>query len=130
MGLQDVWIATLGDGLIRADHVTGIESHQTPALTGKPSRWLVDVTLAVPAGSGGGDGWEVSQLHRTLVQTDVRPDAAPEALARRLDELRRRDAAGVVRLVAGEEAVRVEFDPFGTGVDRAAEAEEALGPDE
>lgn len=139
MGLQDLWIATLGDGLIRADHVTGIESHQTPALTGKPSRWLVDVTLAVPAGSGSGDGWEVSQLHRTLVQIDIRPDGAPEALARRLDELRRRDAAGVVRLVAGEEALRVEFSPLAGGsggpartgrANRAEEAEEALGPDE
>jgi hypothetical protein len=34
-------VQTLGDGLVRADQVTGIDAHQTPALTGKPSRWLL-----------------------------------------------------------------------------------------
>jgi hypothetical protein len=41
VSLSNVWVQTLGDGLVRADQVTGIDAHQTPALTGKPSRWLL-----------------------------------------------------------------------------------------
>ena len=52
MGLENIWVATLTGGLIRADCIVGVESHQTPELTGKPARWLLDITLAVPAGSG------------------------------------------------------------------------------
>ncbi len=97
MGLENIWVATLTGGLIRADCIVGVESHQTPELTGKPARWLLDITLAVPAGSGTGDGWEISQLHRTLAQTDSYPAHAAEELARTLDRLRRDGSAGLDR---------------------------------
>ena len=29
MGLSRVWLQTLGDGLVRADQITGIDAHQT-----------------------------------------------------------------------------------------------------
>ncbi len=119
MGLENIWVATLTGGLVRADYIAGIESHQTPALTGKPSRWLLDITLAVPAGSGSGDGWEISQLHRTLAQTDSYPARASEELARTLDRLRHRDAAGVLRAVTRHEILRFEFFPFDPGEDSA-----------
>ncbi|OQO94781.1 hypothetical protein [Saccharomonospora piscinae] len=117
MALENIWIATLSDGLIRADHVAGIEAHQTPELTGKASRWLLDVTLAAPAGSGTREGWEIAQLHRTLAQTDGYPSRAAEELARTLDYLRRRDIAGVLRAVVRHETLRFEFFPFDTGED-------------
>lgn len=112
MGLQNIWIATLGDGLIRADHVAGIESHRTPELTGKPSRWLLDITLVAPAGSGNRESWEVAQLHRTLVQSDTAPVGAPEELARTLYRLARRDAAGVLRPDTHNGLLRFEFVSF------------------
>ncbi|WP_019819702.1 hypothetical protein [Saccharomonospora saliphila] len=116
MAAQDLWIATLSDGLIRADQIAGIESHRTPELTGKPSRWLLDVTLAVPAGSGNGERWEIAQLHRTLAQTDAHQNGAPEKLARLLAELRGRGAAGVVRAVVRADMLTFEFTSFsGTG---------------
>ena len=77
MGLSRVWLQTLGDGLVRADQITGIDAHQTPALTGKPARWLLDVVLAVPIGSGTRDGWTVTALHRTLIQTGKRSETRP-----------------------------------------------------
>ncbi|WP_197319835.1 hypothetical protein [Saccharomonospora sp. NB11] len=112
MGLENVWVATLTDGLVRADFVAGVQTHQTPALTGKPSRWLLDITLAVPAGSGTKDGWEVSDLHRTLAQTDAYPGRAVEELARTLDRLRRQDAAGILRTRVRYEELSFEFSPF------------------
>jgi hypothetical protein len=112
MGLEYIWIATLGDGLVRADQVVGIESHRTPELTGKPSRWLLDVTLVVPAGSGTVEGWEVAQLHRTLAQTDSEPTTACEELARMLDRLRRGRGAGILRAVPRHGTLRFEFTPF------------------
>jgi len=54
VGLSNVWLQTAADGLVRADQVTGIEAHQTPALTGKPSRRLLDVVL--PVGSAAASG--------------------------------------------------------------------------
>ncbi|WP_199430894.1 hypothetical protein [Qaidamihabitans albus] len=112
MGLRNVWIRTLGDGLVRADQVTGIDSHRTPALTGKPSRWLLDVTLTVPAGSGNADGWDVAELHRTLAQTDWQPTRAPEELAGLLHRLRRAKVAGVVRVVPRDGHIQFDFTPF------------------
>ena len=73
MGLSRVWVQTLSDGLVRADQITGIDAHQTPALTGKPARWLLDVVLAVPIGSGHREGWTVTALHRTVIQTGHDP---------------------------------------------------------
>lgn len=112
MGLESIWVTTLNDGLIRADHIVGIESHQTPELPGKRPRWLLDVTLAVSVGSGMKEGWEVIQLHRTLAQTDTYPERAAEELARTFDRLRRQNASGVVRVVTRHSFLRFEFSSF------------------
>ena len=96
MGLCRVWLQTLGDGLVRADQITGIDAHQTPALTGKPARWLLDVVLAVPIGSGHREGWNVTALHRTVIQTGHDPSAATPALARLLAQLDVINAAGII----------------------------------
>jgi hypothetical protein len=129
MGLTNVWLQTQGDGLVRADQVTGIDAHQTPVISGKPARWLLDVVVSVPTGSGGREGWVVSALHRTLIQTSHDPGEAPAALARLLAQLDHVNAAGVIVTSrdegrrgaerAGEEeevvtagAVRFRFQPF------------------
>ncbi|WP_205661010.1 hypothetical protein [Amycolatopsis vastitatis] len=117
MGLTKVWIATLSDGLLRADQVVGLTAHATPALTGKPPRWLLDATVRAPAGSGSADGWDVGILHRTLIQTPAEPVGAPEALARLLARLDGEDAAGLILLRAETAAgpastVRVGFRSF------------------
>lgn len=122
MGLTKVWLATLSDGLLRADQVVGLTAHATPALTGKPPRWLFDATIRVPAGSGSADGWDVGILHRTLLQTPAEPVGAPEALARLLARLDAEDAAGLIAAVPdGPSAnrpatvVRFAFRPFEDG---------------
>ncbi|MEU5263830.1 hypothetical protein [Amycolatopsis sp. NPDC021455] len=117
MGLTKVWIATLSDGLLRADQVVGLTAHATPALTGKPPRWLLDATVRAPAGSGSADGWDVGILHRTLIQTPAEPVGAPEALARLLARLDGEDAAGVITLrpegpAGSASIVRPGFQPF------------------
>jgi hypothetical protein len=96
MGLSRVWLQTLGDGLVRADQITGVDAHQTPALTGKPARWLLDVVLAVPIGSGRHGDWTVTALHRTVIQTGRDPSAAAPALARLLAQLDVINAAGII----------------------------------
>ncbi|SFW78082.1 hypothetical protein [Amycolatopsis australiensis] len=97
MGLEKVWIKTLSDGLLRADQIVGLTAHATPSLPGKSPRWLLDATVAVPAGSGtGGNGWDIGILHRTLIQTRAEPAGAPEALARLLARLDRPDTAGII----------------------------------
>lgn len=96
MSLTNVWVQTLADGLVRADQIVGIEAHRTPALTGKPSRWLLDVIASVPTGSGTREGWIVTVLHRTLTQTAENPGPAPAELARLLAQLDANNAAGVV----------------------------------
>jgi hypothetical protein len=127
MGLGRVWVQTLGDGLVRADQITGIDAHQTPALTGKPARWLLDVVLSLPIGSGRREEWSVTALHRTLIQTGHDPSPAAAALARLLAQLDVINAAGIVTAgvdrgalprtenaegsaVAG--GVRLRFTPF------------------
>ncbi len=120
MALRRVWVETLADGLVRADQVVGINTHQTPELAGKPSRWLVDVVVCGTAGSGHRDGWVVGVLHRTLAQTSHPPGEAPHALARMLAQLDAVDAAGVISLdtQAGPHPdeklapVRFRFTPF------------------
>jgi hypothetical protein len=37
MELTNVWLRTLGDGLIRADQIVGALTHRTPAVAGKPA---------------------------------------------------------------------------------------------
>ncbi|WP_246632789.1 hypothetical protein [Pseudonocardia nigra] len=133
MSLTNVWLQTLGDGLVRADQVAGIDAHQTRALSGKPSRWLLDVVLPTSTGSGTREGWGISALHRTLLQTVEDPGEAPAALARLLAQLDLISAAGVIAtgredrkaateardaasqadgLVAGSSVVRFRFVPF------------------
>ncbi|SFJ27046.1 hypothetical protein SAMN05421835_104116 [Amycolatopsis sacchari] len=113
MGLENVWIRTLSDGLVRADQVIGISHHRTPALSGKAGRWLVSVAVAAPAGHGGADGWQLTSLHRTLVQTDAEPRYAPDALARLLAQLATVETAGVINpVVSGRGEVRFEFARF------------------
>lgn len=51
MGLTKVWVRTLSDGLIRADHIIGIDAHRTPPLAGKHAHWLLDAILPAPVGS-------------------------------------------------------------------------------
>jgi hypothetical protein len=96
VGLSRVWVQSLADGLVRADQITGIDAHQTPAFAGKPVRWLLDVVLAVPIGNGRRDGWTVSALHRTLIQTAHDPTPATAALARLLAQLDVVNAAGII----------------------------------
>lgn len=116
MALSNVWIQTLTDGLLRADQVTGIAVHRTPALSGKPSRWLVDVVLPISAGSGTGDTWTTGSLHRTLTQTHDRPDQAPETLARLLAQLDAVNAAGIITPSLGAD------NRPGTAVDRIGDS--------
>ena len=60
----DFWNPT---GLVRADQVIGVDVHQTPALTGKPAHWLLDIVLPASTGNGTRGDWTVTALHRTLV---------------------------------------------------------------
>ena len=127
MSLSNVWLQTAADGLVRADQVTGIEAHQTPALTGEPSRWLLDVVLPVGIGSGIREGGGVSVLHRTLIQTSHDPGPAATALARLLAQLDLVSATGVIttsradtrataprtdQLVEASGPIRFRFIPF------------------
>jgi hypothetical protein len=131
MSLTSVWVQTQGDGLVRADEIVGIDAHQTPALAGKPARWLLDVVLASSIGSGTREDWGVTVLHRTLIQTSEDPAEAPVALARLLSQLDLVSAAGIVStgrekpsaptiegvsdvdaLVARASRVRFRFVPF------------------
>src|SRR3982074_1221318 len=126
--LTNVGGETQGDGLVRADQITGIDAHQTPALSGKPSRWLLDVILGTSIGSGTREGWVVTVVHRTLIQTPQDPGDAPAALARLLAQLAlisdargnttdREPSTGTAdtgsdELVAGASQVRFRFVPF------------------
>jgi hypothetical protein len=101
--LSNVWVQTLSNGLVRVDQVTGIGAHQTPALTGKPSRWLLDVVLPVSIGSGHREGWGVTVLHRTLIQTSADPGNAAAALARLLAQLDLISAAGIITTSRGDQ---------------------------
>lgn len=132
MSLTNVWVQTVADGLVRADQVVGVDAHQTPALPGKPSRWLLDVVLPTSIGSGSREGWAVTAQHRTLIQTSHDPGDAPATLTRLLAQLDLVSAAGVIGtsradddgsdadtqhpgtgdVVAGTGRVRFRFVPF------------------
>jgi hypothetical protein len=117
MGLSKVWVQTVADGLVRADSIIGITAHPTPAIAGKPSRWLLDVVLATTTGSGSAGSWISNPLHRTLAQTDHPPANATTDLAGMLARLDATDAAGVITVarVRGEGntvGVRFGFTPF------------------
>jgi hypothetical protein len=96
VGLTNVWVRTLSDGLIRADHIVGIDAHRTPPLAGKPTHWLLDAILPAPVGSGRGEVWDLAALHRTLLQTSAEPVDGPVSLASLLAQLDAMDAAGVI----------------------------------
>jgi hypothetical protein len=96
MSLTNVWVQTQADGLVRADQIVGINAHQTPAMSGKPSRWLLDVVLPTSIGSGTREGWGVTMVHRTLLQATEDPEGAPTALARLLAQLDLISATGVI----------------------------------
>jgi hypothetical protein len=127
VSLTNVWLQTRGNGLVRADQVAGIEAHQTPELTGKPSYWLLDIVLPAPVGSGSGGELWINVLHRTLIQTSLDPGDAPVALARLLAQLDTTSAAGIIvttrdgvgsgaqgtdGIAVGSAAVRFQFTPF------------------
>lgn len=115
MSLTNVWLATQPDGLVRADQITGIDAHQTPALSGKPARWLLDVVLGSSIGSGSRECWSVSVVHRTLIQTSHDPQDAPAALARLLARLDLVNAAGVITTSRGEPAAAADSDDRASG---------------
>ena len=96
MSLHRVWIATTSDGLLRADQVIGIGSHETPRISGKSQHWLLVVNVAVTAGSGDRAGWDVGILDRTLCQTRGPQPQAPRELAGLLAGLDDAGAAGIV----------------------------------
>jgi hypothetical protein len=96
--LANVWVQTHSDGLVRADHVIGIEAHSTAGLRDTPSHWLLDVVLATSVGSGYREAWTVTALHRTLAQTVSPPEGSPVALARLLARLDMISATGIITL--------------------------------
>lgn len=110
--MRHIWIRTFSDGLVRADQVIGISAHRTPSIVGKPSRWLLDIALAVPAGSGTTDGWDMADLHRTILQTDWEPRGASESLAKLLHQLSGTDKAGVIRTAVVDGEIKFQFVPF------------------
>lgn len=115
MALHRVWIATASDGLVRADRVIGIGSHETPRIAGKTPHWLLVVNLEVTAGSGDRAGWDVGILDRTLCQSGHPQDEAPVELAQLLARLDQADAAGVVTARTGRDTggrVTFTFTPF------------------
>jgi hypothetical protein len=120
MSLSNVWLDTLADGLVRADQVIGVHTHRTPALSGKASRWLLDVVLPGATGSGQGAGWSIGPVHRTLTQTNDDPRDAPATLTRLLAQLDTTSAAGTITTIteptpSGNGAgaiVRFRFTPF------------------
>jgi hypothetical protein len=112
MGLAKVWVRTFTDGLIRADQIIALSVHPTPVLSGKPTHWLVDATLAVSVGSGGQEGLNISALHRTLLQTRTEPVGALEAFAQLLSRLHDHDPSGIITAKIAEPGaagVKVEF---------------------
>jgi hypothetical protein len=85
VSVTNVWVQTAADGMVRADQVVGIDAHPTPALSGNPARWLLDVVLPASIGSGTRDVWSATPVHRTLIQTAEDPTGdAAAALARLL----------------------------------------------
>lgn len=96
MGLRQVWIETLDDGLVRADQVVEVLAHQTTSFAGKPARWLLDVVIATSQGAGTPSQWNLGASHRTLTQTDDEPRGAAHRLVQLLWKLDGDDAAGIV----------------------------------
>ena len=113
MGLSRVWIATLDDGLVRADQVVEVLAHRTAAFAGKPARWLLDVVLPIGQGAGTSAHWNLGASHRTLVQTAEEPRGVAARLVRLLCELDDRDAAGIVTVRRRDDTLDLDFRAFG-----------------
>jgi hypothetical protein len=120
MALTRVWIETLDDGLVRADHVVEVLAHRTAAFAGKPARWLLDVVLPVGQGAGTTAQWNLGASHRTLAQTADEPRGAAERLVRLLCELDDCDAAGVVTVRRDPDGLHLHFRPFASADASAA----------
>lgn len=120
MGLDKVWIRTIADGLLRADQIIGLDIHTSPLGTGRAPHWLLDASLDVPTGGGGDEGWNLTLLRRTLLQTETEPVAAEETLARLLASLSDVDASGIITPTTAPapqadthaSGVRFSFTPF------------------
>lgn len=120
LSLDKVWIRTVADGLLRADQIVGLDTRASPLADGRSPHWLLDAALAVPSGGGGEDGWNLTLMRRTLLQTDSEPLAAEETLARLLASLSEVDASGIVTPTTGPapdddpaaSGVRFTFSPF------------------
>jgi hypothetical protein len=126
VSLTNVWLQTWGDGVVRADQVIGIDGHQTPALTGKPAHWLLDVVLPASTGNGTRGDWTVTALHRTLVQTSQQPGDAATVLARLLAQLDTINAAGVITTTSHHRGAGVAAAPERVGI--AGVDEEQVAP--
>jgi hypothetical protein len=122
VGVTNVWVQTHSDGLVRADQIVGIKAHRTPALTGKPANWLLDVVVPSTV-SGAGTGAGITMLHRTLIQISQDPADAPVMLARLLAQLDVINAAGVI--VAG----RGQFGRRGAVPDARGEQSSRWSPE-
>jgi len=116
VSLTNVWLQTWGDGLVRADQVIGVDVHQTPALTGKPAHWLLDIVLPASTGNGTRGDWTVTALHRTLVQTSQQPGDAATVLARLLAQLDTINAAGVITTTSHHRGAGVAAAPERVGI--------------
>jgi hypothetical protein len=127
MSLTNVWLQTLGDGLVRADQVVGIDVHQTPALTGKVAHWLLDAIMPASIGSGARGEWNVNVLHRTLAQTSTDPGDAATVLARLLAQLDAVNAAGIVTTSRVREPAALLGRADDTASDPSAPDDVALG---
>jgi hypothetical protein len=104
VGLEQVWIRTIDDGLVRADHVVEVLAHKTAPFAGKPAHWLVDVVTGTSQGAGSSQQWNLGASHRTLIQTDERPHGAAQRLAGLLAALHAADSAGIVTAHRGTES--------------------------
>jgi hypothetical protein len=128
VSLTNVWLQTLGDGLVRADQVIGIDVHQTPALTGKPAHWLLDIVLPASTGNGTRSDWSVTALHRTLVQTSQQPGDSATVLARLLAQLDTINAAGVITTTSHRRGAGVAVAaPERAGIARGEDEQVAPG---
>jgi hypothetical protein len=120
MSLNNVWLTTLADGLVRADQVIGVHTHRTPTPAGKTARWLLTVVLPGSTGSGQSTDWTLGPVHRTLTQTHDQPREAPAALTRLLAQLDITSATGIITTTTdptpsdngADTAVRFRFTPF------------------
>jgi hypothetical protein len=112
VGLSRMWIQTLDDGLVRADHVVEILAHRTASFAGKPARWLLDVATAASQGAGTAAQWNLGASHRTLAQTADEPRGAARRLARLLCDLDTRDAAGIISVRRTGDTIDFDVETF------------------